>query len=371
MSQALHNAIDAINNSVGEDEASQLIGAKVRGLICGYDAHWGPNNQWETESAEEVFHLPVINPESERPSRTFTQAGKFDGIVQHNGRHYLLEHKSTSDDIADPDSPYWRILEIDSQVSAYCLANWQSGRKLDGTVYDVIKKPGIRPKEIPKAQRAMIVAHREYCGTECSVEAALRIAGGEERECLELYEIRLAADAIENPQKYFQRRIVPRLDGEILQYAKELWDVGQAIIHARREDSHFRNSGACLTYNTPCDYLGICSGHDHPESDKWKKTDNVHPELPILGNEGGRDVLSNSRIKCFQTCRRKHFYRFELGIQRVSEEEREALYFGSLLHVGLEAWWLSFMKGGANAPSNSAQPAVNAAAGCAQAELPL
>lgn len=364
-------AIKAVNDAVGTDEAAQLIGAKVRGLLFGYDQHWGPGNRYETISVEEVFHLPVINPDTGRSSRTFTQAGKFDGIVSLDGRNLLLEHKSTSEEIADQDAEYWRILQIDAQVSAYCLANWQQGRKLEGTLYDVIKKPGIRPKQLDKATQKAIVAHKEYCSYPVSPAIALSIANGQDRECNTLYELRLARDTVENPNKYFQRRNIPRLDSEVLEYSKELWDVGQSLIHARAEEAHYRNSGACRTYNTPCEFLGICSGYDTPDSAKWSRKENVHSELPILGQQNGRDVLSHSRLKTFQTCRRKHFYKYELGIKRVDEEEREALYFGSLLHLGLEAWWSFFKKGGANAPSNASSPAVNEVAGLAQEELPV
>lgn len=364
MSEALTNALNAIDANKTDD----LIAAKVRGLMIGYDARWS-GTRFEMVGVEEVFHLPVINPRTGRPSRTFTQAGKFDGIIDIEGRSYLLEHKTTSDDIADPDSPYWGILDIDSQVSAYALANWQQGRKLDGTIYDVIRKPGIRPKAIPKAEQKLIVSQREYCGFEVPVEIALRVSGGDERECPKLYEVRLAAETLENPQKYFQRRIIPRLDMDLAEYAGEMWDVGQSLLHARNNNSHYRNSGACMNYNTPCTFLGVCRGHDTIDSEKWKRKEQHHSEIPVEFEDGGLNVLTNSRIKCFQTCRRKHLYQYEMGVERIDAEEREALALGTLMHIGLEAYFNT--KGGANAPSSESSPAVNAVAGesARQAEL--
>lgn len=325
------------------DDLTLLISAKVRGLVVGYDHRW-KDAGWETISVEETFHLPVINPETGAKSRTFTQAGKFDGVITRDNRTYLLEHKTTSEDISDPNAVYWRRLAIDSQVSSYVLANWQAGRKLDGTVYDVIKKPGIRPKNLSKAELAQIAATRSYCGYMLSRDVADAIALGQTRECNELYAMRLAAETIENPDKYFARRVINRLDAEITEYASELWEVGQAIISARARNAHYRNSGACVEYNSPCAFLGICSGYDTPDSDRWERTTNPHAELPVLNGEPSLDVLTNSRVKCFQSCRRRHYYKYELGIKRRDEEEREALFMGTVLHAALEAWFSYYRK---------------------------
>jgi len=348
---ALQNALDAIEKHRVPGESGNLIAAKVRGLMIGYDAKWR-NTRHDVVGVEQAFHLPVINPQTGKPSRTFTQSGKFDGVISVHGRNYLLEHKTTSDDISDPDSPYWAILDIDSQVSSYALANWQSGRKLDGTLYDVIRKPGIAPKKLDKASQKMIVANREYCGCEVPADIALAVAQGQERECFKLYEIRLASETMENPDKYYQRRIIPRLDAELAEYAREMWDVGQSLIHARNNNSHYRNSSACMNYNTPCTFLGVCRGHDTIDSNKWKARETRHAELPLEFSDNGLNVLTNSRIKTFQTCRRKHYYHYELGVERVDAEEREALALGSLMHHGLEAWFKTFMIGGTDAASS-------------------
>lgn len=344
MTTALEQALTAIADFPAPDEESQLIAAKVRGLVIGYDHRWRDAG-WVTESTEEVFILPVINPETGAKSRTFAQAGKFDGIVTRDSRKYLLEHKTTSEDVADPNSPYWRRLTIDSQVSSYVLAKWQQGDKLDGTLYDVIKKPGIRPKEIAKADLQHILTSRSYFGFEVPEPIQNRLINTvKPRECGELYAMRLASECIENPDKYFQRRVVPRLDSDIAEYAQELWDVSQSVIESRRRNAHYRNSGACMEYNTPCRFLGICSGFDSPDSDRWRKAESVHDELPAMELKQ-LDLLTNSRVRCFQSCRRKHLYHYEMGIRRVDEEERETLVLGSLLHRALEGWWNFFLKG--------------------------
>lgn len=328
--------------------------ATIRGLIIAYDRHWG-NQPWRTVEVEQTYHLPIVNPETGRTSRTFTHAGKTDGIIELDGRCYLLEHKTSSEDIADPSSSYWKRLAIDAQVSGYVLSQWQLGRKLAGTVYDVIRKPSIRPKNIAKADRQQIILAGIYCRqnvTETTREA-LRI--GLESENAELFEARLIADIAERPDWYFQRRTIPRLDADLSEYAAELWETADEIRQVRLNGHNYRNPGACMVYNSPCEFLSLCSGHDSPDSDAWKKREAIHSELDLAGvDQSG--VLSYSRLQTFRTCRRKHYFRYELGIEP-NREEKENLFFGRLFHEALAAWW-SFNLGGSNEHSQNAPAAV-------------
>lgn len=50
-------------------------------------------------------------------------------------------------------------------------------------------------------------------------------------------------------------------------------------------------------------------------------------------------LLSASRLRAARTCARLHQYQYELGYRPV--EEARALRFGTLVHRGLEAWWLA------------------------------
>lgn len=356
---AIQNALAAIDERIPashQDEAALIIRAKLRALMMGYHARW-TNAGWETIEVESEFHLPIVNPSTGAASRTFTQAGKKDGVVEWpaTGRRMLLEHKTTSDDIADINAPYWRRLTIDSQVSHYMLAEWQDGRKLDGTLYDVIKKPTIRPKDITKADQKVLMARGTYCGHQVPIR--LRELT---RENADLYELRLLADTMERPDFYFGRRTVNRMDSEIGEFAGELWDVGQSILDARNNDRHYRNDASCMAYGTACEYLGVCSGHDSIESDRWQRAESVHAELDGAGD--GRSVLTHSRIKCFQTCRRKHYFRYELGVKRRDEEDREALFFGSVFHEALAAWWSCFRKGNSYGDGNAAIEAAETTA---------
>ena len=353
------DALTAVDRCLATAECDPLAAAKVRALVTGYHEHW-KSSPYEVLTVEETFQLPIVNPETGRSSRTFVQGGRFDLMVEFDRRTWMVEHKSASEQIDDPAAPYWKRLAIDQQVSMYALSNWQSGRKLDGTIYDVIRKPTIRPKQITKADVKILLADHLYCGFDVTDGEVAVSAAIDYRETPYLYGLRLLRDCLDDAAKYYQRRPIPRLDNEILEWAKELWQVAQDIRKTQASGGHYRNSGACMMWGRPCDFLGICSGYDTPDSDKWKKRDNAHPEVSF-----GSDTLTHSRIRCYQTCKRMHHYKYDLQLERVDEETAEALTFGRLLHEALEVYYLSLKERQQNGNCN-ATPAVNEAAGSTQ-----
>tara|TARA_R100001594_G_scaffold139640_3_gene184223 strand:+ start:1173 stop:2258 length:1086 start_codon:yes stop_codon:yes gene_type:complete len=357
MATALEASWAMIDEIAGPDS---IDAAKARALMVGYDARW-KDAGYATISTEEEFRLPIVNPASGRSSQLFQQGGKFDGIIERDGRHFLLEHKTAGEEIRDRSSPYWRRLAIDSQVSMYVLANWQAERKLDGTIYDVIRKPATNPVNLaPGKMKAKAVTLEQSFGTiremkefgsYYGVKQDERVIwdvleqldrGSKPRESAFMYQCRLISVIGSDLNKYYQRQMVPRLDHEILEFANELWQVAKDINEARKHQRWYRNSDACMSWNTPCEYLGICSDHDSVDSEKWDRADSVHPELGL--EDRGADLITNSRVKCFQTCRRKHFYRYEIGLKKRDQEDRHALWFGSLMHEALRTWFDCFRK---------------------------
>lgn len=338
---ALTDALAVIDASDRTTERNQLVAAKCRGLMIGYDARWRDQTM-RAEAIEEEFNVPVYNLDGKQlsKSRTFTLAGKMDVRVFSDGRRLIMDHKTTSDDIS-PDGVYWRQLQVEGQANLYILACQVLGIEVGGAIWDAIKKPLIRPKKLAEADRASIASEpHTYCGFPVDSSSVRWVVEGGKgvTEDAHLFGLRVARLCLDEPEKYYQRQSIFKVESDVLEAAGEVWDIAQDVLTCRRTGRAYRNSGACMAYGRPCEYLGICSGYDTPDSDKWARRACVHSELDTIEGDG-RDVLSHSRMKCFQTCRRKHYYRYELGIERVNEEEAEALYFGSLIHKALEAWW--------------------------------
>lgn len=304
---------------IDANAANELHAATAKGLMTGYHAKWCDAG-WTTIATEREFLLPIVNPDSGRISRTFNYAGKFDGIVEHHGQLFLLEHKTASDSIEDPNAPYWQRLDIDAQIDLYCLANVQLEQPVVGVLYDVVRKPGIRPKQVKGEGR---------------VETAAE------------YAERLGQDTLERPNFYYGRRVIYRTGGQLVEAAGEMWAIAKELLGARKQNAHYRNPNACLAWNRPCEYLPICSGRTTAEDgSKYTRRTSLHVELPVLSESGAdcRNILSNSRMATFRQCRRKHLYRYEEAIERINDEESDALVFGTLMHHCFEEWFNCFSR---------------------------
>jgi len=339
----LGSGLLAINAATfGTDERTQLIAAKCRALLKGYASRWS-ESLYDPIEVEVIKTADLTNPDTGRKSKDLKIAGKLDvkayrhSVLSGSNKQVIIDHKTTSDDITDPAGSYWRQLVVESQPTHYILLEWLNGSSVDEAMWDVLRKPTINPRQLKtKAERASIVSNRAYCNQPVSDET-LNWLQTNDRENLELYEARLLHDCtVERPQHYFQRKTLPRLDSEVAEYAAELWDAGQLVLEARRKDRWPKHPGSCMNYGSPCRFLGICSGQDNSQSANWTMRQSIHTELsPDLD----RNTLTYSSIRCFQTCPRKFFYQYHLGIERVDEEEREALLFGTIWHLGLEAYW--------------------------------
>jgi hypothetical protein len=53
------------------------------------------------------------------------------------------------------------------------------------------------------------------------------------------------------------------------------------------------------------------------------------------------EIVTNSRAKAWRRCARLHFFLFVLGVRAI--EDVGVLRFGTLIHLGLEAWWLALL----------------------------
>jgi len=322
--------------------SNPIVRASIRGLLRGYDARWREEQRTISDlQVEQQLDAGIYNLAAKRisASRSFTSAGKIDKVGKQFGERLIWDHKTTSLDI-ESESAYWRQLSVESQPSHYEILAHLNGVKVSGVVWDVVRKPTIRPKKIAKKDLAELRETGIYSGQSA---IGLDVPEDGEKETPELFELRVFAATEEDPDKFFARRSVKRTRDELAEYARELWQLSKEILAARRTDSHYRNSGACMLYGSACGFLGICSGYDRPDSTNWTEKDQVHNELDLEGD--GREVLTNSRLRCFQTCRRKHFYSYELGIKRADEEEREALAFGSAWHDVMDVYWGCFSNG--------------------------
>lgn len=242
--------------------------AMARALMFGYDARWS-RQAYKVLSVEGQFRVPLINPETGAPSRTWQLGGKWDAIAQEpNGRVLLVEHKTASDDIT-PGSDYWKRLRMDGQVSTYFAGALASGYEVEACLYDVLGKPGLRPLKATPTET------RKY-----KADGSLYANQRDADETPDEYEARLTSAIVENPERYYQRGEIVRLASEMDEAAFDTWTIAQQLRAAQVAGRWPRNPDACVRYGRTCSYFSVCSGEaslDDPML--FKKLETVHPEL--------------------------------------------------------------------------------------------
>jgi hypothetical protein len=244
----------------------------VARLLSGYFWRWA-NERPEIVATEQAFEFPIINPETNHPMRGVVVGGKIDKIIRlADGRLAIMEHKTTGDEIT-PDSDYWTRLRLDQQISNYVIAARSLGHDVTTVLYDVVKKPGIRPKKVVKADAASWPVY--FGETQAGDKPP-------ERETVAMYGARLTTDISTRPDFYFARREIPRLEADLDEFRYELLQQAQSIRDARRLGRWFRNTNACLA-PYKCDYFDLCSNSYDPGTGivptGFIQVDDVHPEL--------------------------------------------------------------------------------------------
>lgn len=266
----------------------------VANLLAGYFWRYGNDTLGYVE-IEGAWEMPLVNPLSGRESRTYRLAGRRDGLVRAgDGRLFVLERKTTGDDIGT-DSEYWLRLRCDPQISLYVVSALGEGHDISGVLYDVLRKPTIRPRQVPLLdEKGLKIVMSEQGGERLfnrdgsprqSAGAGMKLAA--RMETPGEYGARLLADIEARPDYYYQRREVPRLEDDLRTFGLECWQQAQMLSDCRRWGRWFRSVGR----NTCsfCEYARLClqSITVNPEAppDGFEIMRDVHPEL-TEGEEG-------------------------------------------------------------------------------------
>lgn len=236
-------------------------------LLIGYYNKWSNEDDAEEDCIPELeFRAPLINPDTMADSRTFQLAGKID--VVRPGKKQIVEHKTTSEDLS-PESDYWSHLAIDGQVSGYYVGAQALGYECEECLYDVIRKPMQRPLQ------ATPVESRKY-----TKDGRLYASQRELDETVEEFGIRVGAEIASNPDKYFARKIITRLEDDMADYMADMWAVGREIREAQLHNRWPRNPQQCMSFGK-CPYFGVCTKTESLEDPTlFVKLDNPDQELP-------------------------------------------------------------------------------------------
>jgi hypothetical protein len=282
----LGNPIEACLAFIDAHAIDEWEAAKAGVMMAGYDARWRDETRFaDVVAVEREVYAPLINPETGAASRTFMLGMKLDVLL---GRMFV-EHKTTSEEIG-LGSAYWKRLQMDTQVSTYYQGAKSLGHDVEGCLYDVLRKPALRPSQVPLVDEDGVKIVHDQAGQRVRTKdgkkwrqtshVELGYVLQTRPETVEEYEARVTEEVAVNPERYFQRGVVVRLESEEREAALDAWQLAREIREAELAGAHPRNPDSCSRFGRMCGYFSVCTGVaslDDPAL--FTKVANVHPEL--------------------------------------------------------------------------------------------
>jgi len=213
-----------------EEQDEQTIQVHtIRAMITGALEHW--RMDWVQEYCELPFSVPLYNPDTGHPSRTYYLTGRVDEVVQDGSGYWWLNEYKTSSQKPNKDLSY--TLPVDTQLSLYFyVIQKELGVNIRGINYRLAKKPGIRQKQ-----------------NETKAEFGTRV--------LEEYQ--------EKPEKYFFEIQVPRDPKDIERLQRNMWEFSKMYHFLRTNDMWPMDTNACSHWGRTCSYMPLCREEEDAE----------------------------------------------------------------------------------------------------------
>lgn len=244
------------------EEVDELDVATIGALLAGYYL------QYKTDALDKI-HPEIAITTTIKYNRNFQGIAILDGLgTLPDGRHAMLEDKTTSSSV-EPASEYWQRLRYNNQVFGNVDAARQEGWDVETVVYDVTRKPSIRPKEsIPELDDVGRKIVLNVDGERVFKKDTLPRESGDSkkgytvktrRESVEEYGDRLAKDCQERPEFYYARREVPVLASDIEEFIASRDAVARQIINHRKEEERYTRKEYAWPRTCGRDTCNLCA----------------------------------------------------------------------------------------------------------------
>lgn len=228
-------------------------------------------NQYQQEDfkiidTELEFSVPIINPNTNRASRSFELMGKVDALVMLGDDYFIMEHKTASIITGD----YIEILPMDFQINLYAMALSRfKNIPIAGVIYNVIQKSRIRQKLGESEEQFEIRKNELIQKSKTGKTSAKR----QLPESDESFQHRLRS--VYQDDKMYHRELLYLSNEDIRRTEYQLWEITQEILNTQRRGVWSQNTDTCFRYHRPCMYFPLCRAHDNPNI-----KDNLYKELP-------------------------------------------------------------------------------------------
>lgn len=324
--QKSHQHLDDCYKEAETDSKKYDI-ERVRAMVVAYHSHYA-NDGCKALAIEEPFDLPVIDTKTGKPlGRNY--CGVVDAIVELEGKTWFVDHKTTSR-LSDD---YWTELQTNPQLTHYLLAARQVGIEAAGFLWDVVLKPTIEPKKLPKKSIEEIEAG-SYCGFPIDVKDYCDSEGHYnqgEKEPPKLYGLRCLSEYLADPGRFFQRQKVYRNGEQLLDYLTDLNVISQTMDRVAQEERlQYPNRYACKSFGRMCDFHSICRGDD-PERLHYRPK-GPNPE----SRQFSKGSLSVSQVGTHLRCRKEWMFRYVDQIEPMRPTYDDSLAMGSMFHKCIE-----------------------------------
>ena len=237
--------VEAAVSAAHTKEVDPFEAAKLGAMLRGYDARWRAE-PYDVLAVQCAFVSPL-------PFEGEAMGGRFDAVVRKHsdGRIALVESKTSNEDI-EPGGWFWNRTRLDIQISHYLAGALRIGFDATEVIYDVARKPGIKPlKKVEVLKMTKATAKepsRPYAGQQLAHETPAE------------YGARCLAEIVETPDKYYQRATIVRLEIESRAAAQDLAQTVEEMRDARDGKRVPRNPDQCFRYGSACPYFGVCTG---------------------------------------------------------------------------------------------------------------
>lgn len=237
----------------------------AKAMMNGYIHQYRQEN-FKIIDTELEFSVPIINPITNRQSRSFKLMGKVDALALLDGKYFIMEHKTASMITGD----YIEILPMDFQINLYAMALSRfKNIPIAGVIYNVIQKSRIKQKMGETEEQFELRRQELILKSKTGKTSAKR----QLPESDEIFRHRLQS-VYENPKMY-HREMLYISNEDIKRTEYHLWEITQEILHTQRRGKWSQNTDTCFRYHRPCMYFPLCRAHDNPNI-----KDNLYTELP-------------------------------------------------------------------------------------------
>lgn len=229
-------------------------------MLIGYDVRWGlVHDGVDREGPIDTVYVESGFSLQRHVEHPYRLVGFIDAVGRVAGREpFVVEHKTSSEDI-EPGSDYFAKLTIDHQLSIYAIASKSLGLEPSRLMYDVLKIPGCEP------YKATPVEKRKYRKTDGKLHANQR----EHDESPDAYRERLLEKIGEDPESYFERCEVVRLEHELERALHDVDALAADLMRTQPGEKQPQNPASCKRYGSRCPYWGLCLGTESPDSEKF------------------------------------------------------------------------------------------------------